>query len=202
MPGGPDSEPEVNVTTTIRELETTIETDPCATDQLLEAVYGELKMLAVSLTRRQKPGETIHATDLVHEAYLRLLGNDEDAWHGRGHFFGAAAQAMRRILVEQARRKATLRRGAGWERRDLDEVRIHLSQDPTEILALDEALDKLEAEDPIKATLVKLRYFTGMTIPQASRALGISHATAERYWTYSRARLHQWIVGRDREPAT
>jgi RNA polymerase sigma factor (TIGR02999 family) len=184
---------------TIRELETTVETDPRAADQLLEAVYSELKLLAVSLTRREKPGATIDATDLLHEAYLRLLGNDQETWNGHAHFFGAAAQAMRRILVDQVRRKATLRRGGDRQREDLDDlddVSFDLPVSPEDLLALDEALDKLEAEDPTKATLVKLRYFAGMTIPQASKALGISHATAERQWTYSRAKLYQWIEGR------
>jgi RNA polymerase sigma factor (TIGR02999 family) len=185
-----------HITTTVRDLEATATTDERAADELLDAVYYELKALAAALTRRQKPGQTIQATDLVHEAYMRLLGNDDGAWNGRGHFFGAAAQAMRRILVEQARRKATQRRGGGWHRKDIHDACIDVCQDPAELLALDEALDRLEAEDPIKATLVKLRHFTGMTIPQASKALGISHATAERYWTYSRARLHQWIEGR------
>jgi RNA polymerase sigma factor (TIGR02999 family) len=199
MPPDREEGPETDITTTIRDLEATVTTDPRTADELLDAVYTELKSLAIALTRRQKPGHTIQATDLVHEAYMRLLGNDDDAWNGRAHFFGAAAQAMRRILVEQARRKATLRRGGGWKRHDVDEVRIELKQDPAELLALVEALDRLEAEDSTKAALVKLRHFTGMTIPQAAKALGISHATAERYWAYSRARLHQWIEGRGGE---
>ena len=191
----PDAHGAAELQTRIRDLETTVATDPRAADQLLDAVYSELRSLAGALARRQSPGHTVQATDLVHEAYLRLLGNDDEAWNGRAHFFGAAAQAMRRVLVDQARQRSAKKRGGGWQRHDAEQVVIEHDQDPAELLALDEALDKLEAEDPTKATLVKLRHFTGMTIPQASQALGISHATAERYWTYSRARLALWIDG-------
>ena len=151
--------------------------------------------MAGAMTAREASEKTIQATDLVHEAYLRLFGNTAGSWNSRAHFFGAAAEAMRRILIEQARRRATARRGGGRSREPLENVEIVGAGDPADLLALDEALDRLEREDPKKATLVKLRYFTGMTIPQAAQALEISHATAERYWAYSRARLYQWVHG-------
>ena len=167
--------------------------DARAADRLLEAVYDELRALAAAHLRRERPGQTLEATALVHEAYLRLLGNDDGKWNDRAHFFGAAAEAMRRILVEQARRKAAAVHGGGREREDLHDSMIAVRDDNTDILSLSDALDRLEMEDPVKAQLVKLRYFVGLTIPQAADALGISHATAERYWTYSRARLYQWL---------
>jgi len=171
--------------------------DTRAADLLLEAVYDELRSLAAARIAREKPGQTITATVLVHEAYLRLLGNDDRAWSGRAHFFGAAAEAMRRILIEQARRKASQRHGGGREREPLADALVMMPDDGTDLLALNEALDRLEAEDPTKAALVKLRYFAGMTLVQAADALGISRATADRYWTYSRARLYLWVDGAD-----
>lgn len=178
------------VTRMIRDLEAG---DARAADRLLEAVYDELRALAAARLRRERPGQTLEATALVHEAYLRLLGNDDGKWNDRAHFFGAAAEAMRRILVEQARRKAAAVHGGGREREDLHDSMIAVRDDNTDIVSLSDALDRLEMEDPVKAQLVKLRYFVGLTIPQAADALGISHATAERYWTYSRARLYQWL---------
>ena len=169
--------------------------DQRAADLLLEAVYDELRSLAAARIAREKPGQTITATVLVHEAYLRLLGNDDRAWNGRAHFFGAAAEAMRRILIEQARRKATERHGGGREREPLVDAIVTMPDDGTDLIALSEALDRLEAEDSTKAAIVKLRYFAGMTLVQAADALGISRATADRYWTYSRARLYLWVDG-------
>jgi RNA polymerase sigma factor (TIGR02999 family) len=132
----------------------------------------------------------------VHEAYLRLVGSETREWTGRRHFFGAAAEAMRRILVEQARRKATLRGGGGHRRVSLDESAVGAPAKDDELLEIHEVLDRLAAEDPVKAAVVKLRYFIGMTIPETAEVLGISTATVERYWTYSRARLYQWIASR------
>ena len=175
--------------------------DPSAARDLLPLVYEELRRLAAHRLANEKPGQTLQATALVHEAYLRLVDVDPgkgQRWNGRGHFFAAAAEAMRRILVEQARRKGRIKHGGGLDRTGLDELGIagpptHMS--PDELIALDEALEKLAAEDPIKARLVTLRYFSGMSIEQASEVLGISRVTAHRYWTYARAWLHQQITG-------
>jgi RNA polymerase sigma factor (TIGR02999 family) len=167
-----------------------------AADELLSAVYRELKQLAIAMRRRENAGLTIQASDLVHEAYLRVLGNDDQGWNGRAHFFGAAAEAMRRILIEQARRKAAIKHGGDRTRVPLAESEIAVREDETDLLDLDVALDRFDREDPTKATLVKLRHFTGMTIAQAADAIGISHATADRYWAYSRARLYQLMTER------
>jgi RNA polymerase sigma factor (TIGR02999 family) len=165
--------------------------DPQATAQLLPLVYDELRRLAAAQLAREKPGQTLDATALVHEAYLRLVG--DRPFENRRHFFAAAAEAMRRILVENARRKRSLKRGGGRQRLDLDveePVEVERSE---QLLALDEALDRLQARDPDKAQLVKLRYFAGMTIEQAAEALGISVTTANRWWSYARAWLHEEI---------
>ena len=167
--------------------------DVRAADRLLEAVYDELRALAAARLRRERPGQTLDATALVHEAYIRLLGSEDGKWDNRAHFFGAAAEAMRRILVDQARRKAAPVHGGGREHEALRESIISVRGDDTDLISLSDALERLEREDSVKAQLVKLRYFVGLTIPQAAEALGISHATAERYWTYSRARLYQWL---------
>jgi RNA polymerase sigma factor (TIGR02999 family) len=167
--------------------------DRRAADRLLEVVYEELHRLAESRLAREQGNPTIQATALVHEAYLRLLGNDDGYWRDRGHFFGAAAEAMRRILVEQARRRSAAIRGGDRKRVELHESAIVLDDDSTDLVALSDALDRLQREDADKALLVKLRYFTGLTIAQAASAMEISHATAERYWTYSRLRLFQWM---------
>lgn len=167
--------------------------DTRVADRLLEAVYDELRALAAARLRKERPGQTLEATALVHEAYMRLLGNDDGKWNNRAHFFGAAAEAMRRILVDQARRKAAAVHGGGQEREAIADSIIAVRDDDTDLISLSEVLERLEREDPVKAQLVKLRYFVGLTIPQAAQALGISHATAERYWTYSRARLYQWL---------
>jgi RNA polymerase sigma factor (TIGR02999 family) len=167
--------------------------DPHAAQKLLPLVYDELRKLAVQRMAQEKSGQTLQATALVHEAYLRLTGNDESIhWHSRGHFFAAAAEAMRRILIDNARRKARPKHGGERKRVNLDEAAAvcEPTASPDDLLALDEALTKLAAEEPIKADLVKLRFFTGLTIRQAAEALGISEATAERYWTYARVWLY------------
>jgi RNA polymerase sigma factor (TIGR02999 family) len=177
--------------------------DPHAAEQLLPLVYDELRRLAARRLSREAPGQTLTATALVHEAYLRLVGGGEGPhWDGRGHFFAAAAEAMRRILVESARRKRSHKHGGGLARQPLDEAQVAAPEAPEDLLALDEALDKLAARDPAKAELVKLRYFAGLTIEQAAKALGISPATADRHWAYARAWLHQEIAGGARTPGT
>jgi RNA polymerase sigma factor (TIGR02999 family) len=164
--------------------------DAKATDELLPLVYEELRLLAAQKLSHESPGQTLQATALVHEAYLRLVGGEPQSWENRGHFFSAAAEAMRRILIDNARRKKSLKRGGGRLPIDLDGS---LAADDTEraeeLLMLDEALAKLARQDPTKAQLVELRYFAGLTIEQAAHALNISHATAERYWDYARSWL-------------
>jgi RNA polymerase sigma factor (TIGR02999 family) len=170
--------------------------DPHAAEQLLPLVYDELRRLAAQQLGHEKPGQTLDATALVHEAYLRLVGTDpEQPWNGRGHFFAAAAEAMRRILVDVARRKDALRHGGGRQRQDFAGAEPAAPRPSEDLLALDEALCKLEARDPVKAELVKLRYFAGLTMEQAADALDISLATANRYWAFARAWLHQQLGG-------
>lgn len=161
--------------------------EPQAADQLLPLVYDELRKLAAARLAQEKPGQTLDATALVHEAYLRLVG--QQRFEHRGHFFAAAAEAMRRILVEQARRKQTERHGGQRQREEIDVDRIAVPEPDEELLALNEALDLLAAKDPQKANLVKLRYFAGLTGDQAAEALGISPSTADRTWAYARAWL-------------
>jgi len=164
-----------------------------ASAELLPLVYEQLRALARRKMRAERTDHTLQATALVHEAYLRVVGNNNGPkWDGRGHFFAAAAQAMRRILVDSARRRDRLKRGGGHQRSDLDDV-VELVSDcaSDELLALDEALDRLAHEHPDKAELVKLRYFAGLTIAQAAEALGISTATAERRWAFARAWLYR-----------
>ena len=163
--------------------------DARAADELLPLVYEELRRLAAQKMSQERPGQTLQATALVHEAYIRLVGSEARDWSGRTHFFAAAAEAMRRILIENARRKQRLKRGGARQRVDLDDVSIVIEGPSEDILALDEALAKLALEDPVKADLVKLRYFVGLTIEQAAGILKISRATADRYWSYSRAWL-------------
>jgi RNA polymerase sigma factor (TIGR02999 family) len=165
--------------------------DPHAAEQLLPLVYDELRKLAAQKLAREKPGHTLEATALVHEAYLRLIGKGEGPhWDGRNHFFAAAAEAMRRILVEHARRKRGPKHGGRLQRIEADLNLVAAPTSPVDILALDEALSRLAVESPIRAELVKLRFFAGLTVPEAAEILGISRATAERYWTYTRARLY------------
>lgn len=172
-----------------RILDEVKEGDPRATDRLLATVYDELRRLAARKFSRERPGQTLQATALVHEAYLRLLGNAAGPFENSAHFFAAAAEAMRRILIEAARRKNRLKRGGGQQRREVDEADIVITQDPVDLIALDEALEKLAREDERKAELVKLRFFAGLTVEQAGRVLGISRATADRYWTFARTWL-------------
>jgi RNA polymerase sigma factor (TIGR02999 family) len=165
--------------------------DPHAAEQLLPLVYDELRKLAAARLAQEKPGQTLQPTALVHEAYLRLVGPEKDQdWDSRGHFFAAAAEAMRRILIDQARTKASQRRGGGGHRIDLDHVDIAAPEANLDLLAIHEILERFQQVDPIKAELVKLRYFAGLSIPQAARALGISSSTADRYWAYARAWMH------------
>jgi RNA polymerase sigma factor (TIGR02999 family) len=162
--------------------------DPHAAEQLLPLVYDELRKLAAHKLAHEQPGQTLQATALVHEAYLRLA-DEARHWDSRGHFFAAAAEAMRRILVENARRKRRRKRGGGLRRLDLDAVEITLDGPSDDLLALDEALAKLAEKHPQKAELVKLRYFAGLTVAEAASALSISTSTADRHWTYACAWL-------------
>ena len=165
--------------------------DPHAAEKLLPLVYDELRRLAAQKLAHEKPGQTLQATALVHEAYLRLVGSaNSDHWDGRGHFFAAAAEAMRRILVDQARRKQRPKHGGDRQRVQLDEDPPGAAPRMEEILAVDAALSKLAAEAPAKADLVKLRYYAGMSVEQAAEALGISRATAHRYWSYAKTFLY------------
>ena len=165
--------------------------DPHAAAQLLPLVYDELRRLAAQKLAHEKAGQTLQPTALVHEAYLRLVGDgDERPWNSRGHFFAAAAEAMRRILVETARRKRSAKRGGGRARLEFEDEQLTGPEPREDLLALNEALERFEKLDRLKADLVKLRYFAGLTIPQAAEALGISPTTADRYWAYARAWLH------------
>ena len=165
-----------------------------AAEELVPLVYDELRRLAASRLSRETPGQTLQATALVHEAYLRLVGpGGGQGWNGRGHFFGAAAEAMRRILVERARHKRTLKRGAGAERLDLSNIEVAIETDDERLLLVNEALEKLAAHDPQAAQLVKLRFFAGLTGEQAAQALGIAQRSATRMWAYARAWLFREI---------
>jgi len=165
--------------------------DPHAAEQLLPLVYDELRKLAAQKLAQEKPGQTLQATALVHEVYLRLVdGEKAQHWNSRGHFFAAAAEAMRRIMVDQARRRHSQRRGGSLKRRSLEPLEVAAPEPSLDVLALNEALERFETIDRLKAELVKLRYFAGLTVPQAAEALGISTTTADRYWSYARAWLH------------
>jgi RNA polymerase sigma factor (TIGR02999 family) len=175
--------------------------DSQAAEHLLPIVYNELRHLAARHLANEKPGQTLTATALVHEAYLRLVGMaDDPRWKSRGHFYAAAAEAMRRILIENARRKRSLTRGGGLARYELREAELMAPEPREDLLALDVALERLAAKDKIKADLVKLRYFAGLPGAQAARALGISRATADRYWAYARAWLHREMTRGDAPP--
>ena len=168
--------------------------EPSAAEALLPLVYEELRALAAQKMAQEKPGQTLQATALVHEAYLRLVDVEQrQRWDGRGHFFAAAAEAMRRILVERARRKKAVKHGGGRRRLDADTVALAAVEASDDLIAIDEALDRLAALDPVKAELVKLRYFAGLTIEECADALGISCATAKRYWAYSRVWLFEQV---------
>jgi RNA polymerase sigma factor (TIGR02999 family) len=170
--------------------------EPKTAEQLLPLVYDELRKLAAQWLAQEKPGQTLQATALVHEAYLRLVGTgDDDQWESRGHFFAAAAEAMRRILIDQARHKHSAKAGGALQRVPLDNRPSLVAPDGApgeDLLALDEALRQLEAEDPIKARLVQLRFFAGVSLEDAAGMLGVSPATAKRYWIYARA----WLYGK------
>ena len=165
--------------------------DPKAADQLLPLVYEELRRLAALKMAQEKPGQTLQATALVHEAWLRLAGSNHQQWRGRSHFFGAAAEAMRRILIDKARQKASMKRGLNQPLEELHESRIELAAPSDEMLAVHEALDALAAEDATAAAVVKLRYFVGMTIPEIAEALEMSPRSANRHWVFARA----WLKG-------
>jgi RNA polymerase sigma factor (TIGR02999 family) len=166
--------------------------DATAADQLLPLVYDELRRLAANKMGHESPGQTLQPTALVHEAWLRLAG-EAQRWNGRAHFFGAAAEAMRRILIEKARRKRAARHGGGQPRIDIAEIEIAGPANEDDLLAVNDALDKLAARDKQKAELVKLRYFVGLTTEEAARVLGISVPTADRWWNFSRAWLFEEI---------
>jgi RNA polymerase sigma factor (TIGR02999 family) len=168
--------------------------DVQATDELLPVVYEELRLLAAQKLARESPGQTLQATALVHEAYLRLLGDEGQTWENRAHFFAAAAEAMRRILIDNARRKRRLKRGGGQEKVELGAAEPATNGPDDDLIALDEALEKLARIDKVKADLVKLRFFAGLTGAQAAKVLGISHNTADRYWAYARSWLHLEIA--------
>jgi RNA polymerase sigma factor (TIGR02999 family) len=166
--------------------------DPSAAEQLLPLVYDELRRLAAQKLNQEKPGQTLEATALVHEAYLRLVGpGEEPHWHNRRHFFAAAAEAMRRILVDNARRKQTAKHGGDRQRRELDAEAIVAPEPNLDLVALDAALHRLGEHDPLKAKLVELRYFAGLTGDQAAAVLGWSSSTADRQWVYTRAWLRR-----------
>jgi RNA polymerase sigma factor (TIGR02999 family) len=167
--------------------------DPKAAERLLPLVYDELRRMAAHKMAGEAAGHTLQATALVHEAWLRLASSNQHGWENRAHFFGAAAEAMRRILVEHARRKQSLKRGAGAGREELTESMLVLAAPPDELLAVHEALDVLARENPQAAELVKLRYFVGMNMEEAAAVLGLSKRTAEGVWTFARAWLHREI---------
>ncbi len=168
--------------------------DPKAADELLPLVYEELRRLAAQKMAGQAAGQTLQPTALVHEAWLRLVGSQARQWNSRGHFFAAAAQAMRRILIDNARRKSCLRHGQGLERVDLDRVDVAIHSDDDTLIRVDEALQRLAQEAPVKAELVKLRFFIGLSVVEAGQALGLSESTAKRYWAYARAWLYEELT--------
>ena len=189
-------------------LSAIVDGDPHAAGQLLPLVYDELRRLAAQRLAHEGPGQTLQPTALVHEAYLRLVGGAregeapgegeapaEQHWDGRGHFFAAAAEAMRRILVDNARKKRSVKHGGGLVRRGLEEAEVPAPEPREDLLALDEALTRFAATDRTSANLVQLRYFGGLSIPEAAQALGISPRQADRLWAYARAWLHQEIAG-------
>jgi RNA polymerase sigma factor (TIGR02999 family) len=168
--------------------------DQHASEQLLPAIYQELRRLAAEMLAKEPAGQTLEATALVHEAYVRLVDTEaEQKWRHRGHFFAAAAEAMRRILVEKARRKQRVKHGGEHHRVEMDDERLVCAVPADQMLALDEALERFAQEEPEKAQLVKLRFFAGLSIEEAAETLGISRATAARHWTYARAWLHDAI---------
>jgi RNA polymerase sigma factor (TIGR02999 family) len=177
--------------------------DRSAAEQLLPLVYDELRQLAAQKLAHETPGQTLQATALVHEAYLRLAPGAEASaarWDSRGHFFAAAAEAMRRILIDRARDRGRQKRGGGWRQLRLDQIDLSLQEPPDDLLALDEALEELAREDPSCAELVKLRFYAGLTLEEAADALGIARRTADRYWAFARSWLYDALRQGDDEP--
>jgi RNA polymerase sigma factor (TIGR02999 family) len=183
-----------NVTRILNAIE---QGDATAADELLPLVYEELRHLAAYKMSKESPGHTLQATALVHEAYIRLVGSENQNWSSRTHFFSAAAEAMRRILIDNARRKQRLKRGGGQQKVNIDNALLPFEEPSTNLLALDEALAKLAKDDPIKAKLVELRFFAGLTMEQAASVLGIAHSTADEHWAYARAWLRLEITKGD-----
>jgi RNA polymerase sigma factor (TIGR02999 family) len=171
--------------------------DAKATDDLLPLVYEELRLLAAQKLSHEPPGQTLQATALVHEAYLRLVGDEPRSWENRGHFFAAAAEAMRRILVERARRKRSLKQGGAQHRVEVQEADLVIEGPSVDLIALDEALTRLAGEDPQLAELVKLRYFAGLSLEQVAQIQGMTRRTATSHWAYARAWLHRMIAEGD-----
>ena len=182
-----------------RILESIEHGNPRAAEELLPLVYGELRKLAAAKMANESAGHTLQPTALVHEAWVRLVGDASPKFANRAHFFAAAAEAMRRILVDQARRKRALRHGGGQERVDIQELDLAAPEADTQLLAVHEALDKLAAHHPVKADVVKLRYFIGLTIAETAEVLGISEPTAKNYWAWARVWLYQEIKARAAE---
>ena len=173
-----------------RILDSIAQGDPKAAEELLPLVYGELRKLAAHKMSAEPPGQTLQPTALVHEAWLRLAGNEEAKFANRAHFIGAAAEAMRRILIERARSKNRLRRGGDWQRVELERVTVAMDDPDETVLAVHEALDRLAARDPLKAQIVKLRYFVGMSHQEIATALGVAEPTVRRHWAYARSWLY------------
>ena len=172
--------------------------DPLAAEQLLPLVYDELRKLAAARLGHEQPGQVLQATALVHEAYLRLVDvREPQPWNSRGHFFSAAAEAMRRILIENARRKGRHKRGGGLQRVELDPAQLTTASPAEELLAIDDALESLARDDAQAAQLIKLRYFTGVSIEEAAEMAGLSRSTAYEHWAYARAWLHRHLKGAD-----
>ena len=189
------------MTDVTRILSAIVQGDPHAAEQLLPLVYAELRKLAAQKLAHEKPGQTLQATALVHEAYLRLVGSDQDkSWDSRGHFFAAAAEAMRRILIDNARGKGRLKRGGHWKRVDLESIDLAAEASSDQVLMIDEAIAKLGTEDPEAAQIVKLRYFAGLSIEEASDLLGVSRSRAYEHWAYARAWLHCELSDEQKRP--
>jgi len=182
------------MTDVTRILNAIVEGDGKATDELLPLVYEELRLLAAQKMAQERPGHTLQATALVHEAYIRLVGDESLRWKSRGHFFHAAAEAMRRILVENARRRRSLKHGAGHRRIKLDEVESHAEKFSDDIIALDGALSKLADHKPLVAEVVRLRYFAGLTLGQISEILDLPRRTLDSYWAYARGWLYREVT--------
>ena len=192
-----ETEPSTNphdVTRILNALET--DADPRESEQLLPLVYEELRNLARSRMHRENVGQTIQATALVHEAYLRVADDPERTWDNRRHFFGAAAEAMRRILIDRARAKGSQKRGGDWERLPIEAADIGIDIVPDQLLEVDEALEKLELQDPDAAKLVKLRFFAGLKLKEAAEVMGMAERSAQRLWAYARTWLFQAIKGK------